>query len=214
MLPSFDKLTRMLIQERRLDYKNKAVMGGLEKFAPNWVAEAQQEATTAAEQQVIEEVLQDLQRYSNIPEAERPNVVHQMMVKLHKAGEASTNGDEETPGEAESSPVAPEATPEEAATSATKETTEAQADPAVEEEPVSELQAESEIETGLEEPAPFVEETELESMATAIEAEEAFTYAEEDTSPPEPKKSSPPFSREPPAYLLQHSGVMLHLCSS
>jgi ATP-dependent DNA helicase RecG len=85
----------MLIQERRLDYKNKAVMGGLEKFAPNWVAEAQQEATTTAEHQVIEEVAQDLARYPDLPEEERPNFVHQMMLKLHKVGETAANGQPE-----------------------------------------------------------------------------------------------------------------------
>ncbi|MBN1991888.1 MAG: hypothetical protein JW953_04245, partial [Anaerolineae bacterium] len=90
MLPSFDKLTRMLIQERRLEYKNKAVMGGLEKFAPNWVTEAQQEATTAAERQLIEDVAQKLYRYPDIPETDRPNFVHRLLVKLHKSGEQAT----------------------------------------------------------------------------------------------------------------------------
>jgi ATP-dependent DNA helicase RecG len=134
VLPSFDKLTRMLIQERRLGYKNKAVMGGLEKFAPNWVAEAQQEATTDHERQVIEEVSQDLARYSDIPEEERPNVVHQMMLKLHKAGEASANGQVEQQEKTETDSVESEPAPEAEVATSVEETTSAQVSPAIEEE--------------------------------------------------------------------------------
>ncbi len=98
MLPSFDKLTRMLIQERRLEYKNKAVMGGLEKYAPNWVAEAQEEAQTDVERQVIADIAQDLAHYPQIPKEARPDFVHEMMLKLHKAGEEA-----EAPESSESS---------------------------------------------------------------------------------------------------------------
>ncbi|MFC1974877.1 ATP-dependent DNA helicase RecG [Chloroflexota bacterium] len=107
MLPSFDKLTRMLIQERRLEYKNKAVMGGLEKFAPNWVTEAQQEATTDAERQLIEEVSQDLYRYPDIPEAERPNFIHRILVKLHKSDNSAAKAKPESKPTADKKAPAP-----------------------------------------------------------------------------------------------------------
>ena len=95
----------MLIQERRLEYKNKAVMGGLEKFAPNWVAEAQQEATTDAERQLIEEVSQDLYRYPDIPEADRPNFIHRILVRLHKSDNSAAKA------KPESKPTADKKTP-------------------------------------------------------------------------------------------------------
>lgn len=87
MLPTFDKLSRMLIQEKRLGYKNKAVMGGLEKLVPNWSEEARQEASTENERRVIEEVAQDLKRYPEVDDADRPNYIHEILVKLHKSNE-------------------------------------------------------------------------------------------------------------------------------
>jgi HPt (histidine-containing phosphotransfer) domain-containing protein len=48
MLASFDKLNRMLTQEKRLGYKNKAILGGLEKLAPNWKSEARPPQLLAA----------------------------------------------------------------------------------------------------------------------------------------------------------------------
>jgi ATP-dependent DNA helicase RecG len=111
MLPSFEKLTRMLIQERRLEYKNKAVMGGLEKFAPNWVTEAQEEASTDAERLLIEEVAQDLHRYPEVSEVDRPNFIHRILVRLHKSGSqpspSSSESEKEKVNEAPSDKPAP-----------------------------------------------------------------------------------------------------------
>ncbi|MCB0163924.1 MAG: ATP-dependent DNA helicase RecG [Anaerolineae bacterium] len=87
MLPTFDKLSRMLTQEKRLGYKNKAVMGGLEKLAPNWSEEALQEASTDNERRIIEEVVQDLGRYPDVDDTDRPTFIHQILVKLHKANQ-------------------------------------------------------------------------------------------------------------------------------
>ena len=84
MLPSFDKLSRMLIQERRLAYKNKAVLGGFEKLAPNWSAEALQEVSTDEGRLLVEEITQNLLDYANIADADRPNCLHEILVKLHK----------------------------------------------------------------------------------------------------------------------------------
>lgn len=91
MLSTFDKLSRMLTQEKRLGYKNKAIMGGLEKLAPNWSEEARQEASTDNERQVIDEIVQDLERYPQIDDADRPNFIHQILVKLHKSNPPSTS---------------------------------------------------------------------------------------------------------------------------
>lgn len=87
MLPSFDKLSRMLTQEKRLGYQNKAVMGGLEKLAPNWSEEALQEVTTDHERQVVAEVARNLEQYPQVVDAARPKFIHRILVKLHKAGE-------------------------------------------------------------------------------------------------------------------------------
>jgi len=90
MLSSFDKLSRMLIQEKRLGYENKAVFGGLEKFAPNWANEAMAEVTTEGQRQVVDEVVQNLYDYPQVPDSDRPTYIHQIMVKLHKSGSQPT----------------------------------------------------------------------------------------------------------------------------
>ncbi len=87
MIISLDKLSRMLTQEKRLGYKNKAVFGGLEKLAPNWANEALTKATTDEHRHLIEEVQDSLHQYPNIADADRPKYIHQILVKLHKATE-------------------------------------------------------------------------------------------------------------------------------
>ncbi len=102
MLPSFDKLIKMLTQEKRLGYKNKAVFGGLEKLAPNWATEALQEAEHKQERLLIEEVMQDLRRYPEVAEENRPNYIHKILVKLHRgSSEEAVSGEEDNAAESE-----------------------------------------------------------------------------------------------------------------
>ena len=101
MLPSFDKLNKMLTQEKILGYENKAVFGGLEKFAPNWAKEALAEATTAEQRRVVDEVVQDLNHYPEVAAENRPNYIHQILVKLHKAGNDQPRPDKPVPAQAE-----------------------------------------------------------------------------------------------------------------
>ncbi len=113
MLSSFDKLSRMLTQEKRLGYKNKAIFGGLEKLAPNWSHEALQEATNEGERALINELVQELVRYPEIAEADRPHFIHRLLVKLHKVGAAVPNNkDRETPAPGMSRPAPPLAPPQ------------------------------------------------------------------------------------------------------
>ncbi len=85
MLRSFDKLNRMLTQEKRLGYKNKTVMGGFEKFAPNWKSDAKQETSSEPLLAVIDEVEAALVKYPEVADEERPGYVHKILVKLYKA---------------------------------------------------------------------------------------------------------------------------------
>jgi len=114
MLASFDKLSRMLIQERRLGYKNNVVFGGLEKYAPNWSNEAMEEATREAERQLIEQVVQELYQYPDVSDADRPNFIHRILVRLHKSGEenAPTAAQPETPAQTVASDSAAESEPQ------------------------------------------------------------------------------------------------------
>ncbi len=113
MLPSFDKLSRMLIQERRLGYKNKTVFGGFEKLAPNWSADALKEITTEAEQLLVEEIVQNLYQYPEVSDAERPDFIHAILVKLHKSdtkssGKKTDKEKKQPPQEKRAAPSVPE----------------------------------------------------------------------------------------------------------
>ncbi len=90
MLASFDKLSRMLIQERKRGYKNDTVFGGFEKYVPNWSAEALNEATGAAHQKLVKEVADNLTQYPDISEKDRPNFIHDILVRLNKSGTANS----------------------------------------------------------------------------------------------------------------------------
>ncbi len=98
----------MLIQERRLDYENRAVIGGLEKFAPRWADEALQEATTKEERLVVEQVVADLRQYPALGPEERPDFIHQVLVKLHKGLQSA---DKEKPKKAARPKPAPPPAP-------------------------------------------------------------------------------------------------------
>jgi ATP-dependent DNA helicase RecG len=103
MLSSFEKLHRMLIQERRLGYKNNTVFGGFEKFAPNWSTDALKEVSSPEEKALVGEIEQSLYNYPTVSEADRPNYIHQLLVKLHKSGPngpGQTNGETKPPAKA------------------------------------------------------------------------------------------------------------------
>ncbi|MBN1217381.1 MAG: ATP-dependent DNA helicase RecG [Anaerolineae bacterium] len=173
MLASFDKLARMLIQERRLEYKNKAVMGGLEKFMPTWVAEAEQEVTTDAERQLIQDVAQALNQYPEISETDRPNYLHRILVKLHKAGESIAEDDA---AEAEAKPEVGAVQPV-----ATQPPAETDAEPGADSEP---------------EPEPIQEQISTQEVKPAIEIVAAPEKPARASTPPPPPPPSPPFQRD------------------
>ena len=65
MPPAFENFREILIQEQRLGYKDKAVSGGLERFAYNWSNIALKEATTKSEELLIEKIVVTLKKYSD-----------------------------------------------------------------------------------------------------------------------------------------------------
>jgi ATP-dependent DNA helicase RecG len=71
MESAFEKLQKILAQERRLGYNNKAVIGGLDKFAAHWHEEARLAKDSSSYPQTIEEVVQLLREYTQAGEAER-----------------------------------------------------------------------------------------------------------------------------------------------
>ncbi len=63
MTPSFKNLEKILQQEQKLGYQNKAVIGGIDRFVKNWVPRALQEATDKSQRLLIEKIAIDLKHY-------------------------------------------------------------------------------------------------------------------------------------------------------
>jgi ATP-dependent DNA helicase RecG len=97
MLPSFENLKKILLQEQKLGYENKAVIGGLELFANNWLPKALEEATTKEERLQIEKVTAALKKYpENTTQEEREVVIKNILDEL-KIQETVPSPPEEPP---------------------------------------------------------------------------------------------------------------------
>ena len=80
---AFEKLTKILTLEQEQGYRNKAVIGGLEKFAPFWREEARQEAEGLEHARLVEEVVALLQSYPTLEDrGARTRAVDEMLTRL------------------------------------------------------------------------------------------------------------------------------------
>ncbi|MBC7250919.1 MAG: ATP-dependent DNA helicase RecG [Anaerolineae bacterium] len=66
MLTTFETLYKILQLEKEQGYRNRAVIGGLEKFIANWHEEARQEAAASDHQAVVDEIVNLLKDYTAI----------------------------------------------------------------------------------------------------------------------------------------------------
>ena len=89
MLSAFEKLTKILALEKEQGYRNRAVIGGLEKFAAFWHEEARQEAQGLEGASVgdlahrVEEIVTLLQSYPALEDhGARKKAVEQILGKL------------------------------------------------------------------------------------------------------------------------------------
>jgi ATP-dependent DNA helicase RecG len=83
MLAAFEKLYKILQLEKEQGYRNRAVIGGLEKFIANWQDEARREAATQECQALADEVADLLKGYTTTAEATtRAGAINQVLSKL------------------------------------------------------------------------------------------------------------------------------------
>ncbi|MBL7184220.1 MAG: ATP-dependent DNA helicase RecG [Anaerolineae bacterium] len=83
MTSTFDKLTKILKLEQEQGYRNRAVIGGLEKFTPFWREEARQEAEGLEHARLVEEVVALLQSYQTLEDrGARARAVEEILTKL------------------------------------------------------------------------------------------------------------------------------------
>jgi len=83
--PAWDKLKKILRLEQSKGYRDEAVIGGLAKFVDLWQSEARAEADATAEEWV-DEIATSLANYADKDEAERSEVVEQVLSRLEQTG--------------------------------------------------------------------------------------------------------------------------------
>ena len=78
---AFERLSKILALEKRQGYRNKAVIGGLDKFAARWEQDARQEVP--ASQPLIAEIVSLLTGYPAVSDPEtRARVLNDIMLRL------------------------------------------------------------------------------------------------------------------------------------
>ncbi|MCR4407526.1 MAG: ATP-dependent DNA helicase RecG [Anaerolineae bacterium] len=88
MLTAFEKLYKILQLEKEQGYRNRAVIGGLEKLISNWQDEARRQATIPEHQAVVDEIVSLLNNYPALTETgARAQVIEQILRKLKAAPE-------------------------------------------------------------------------------------------------------------------------------
>ncbi|MBG0786942.1 MAG: ATP-dependent DNA helicase RecG [Anaerolineaceae bacterium] len=83
MVQSTEKLYKIFKLEAELNYQNKAVVGGLEKFTDSWVGEARAEGINEA---LIQQVSKIMKNYTNLPIEQRANALKEIGQILDVAG--------------------------------------------------------------------------------------------------------------------------------
>ncbi len=97
---AFEKLAKILALEKEQGYHNKAVIGGLEQFAPFWREEARQEAEGVERARLVEEIAASLQRYPALEDREaRARAVDEILAKA-----ASSSKPEQKPTQVRQAP--------------------------------------------------------------------------------------------------------------
>ncbi len=129
MPSALETLVKILKLEQNTDYKNTAVIGGLESFAKNWVTGAHEQAKRAEHHQLVDELVVLMNRYADIEDLNaRHETVKYMMGRIMGRIEPppdlplSTYVDEEEPEDSPAHPpaLAAEDSPPDVVSSATE----------------------------------------------------------------------------------------------
>ena len=86
MSAAFDKLARILAQERDEGFKNQVVMGGLDKLVASWRQEASREMQGSGNARLVDDVVELMTRYA---EAHSPEVVQSLLVEGRALADAA-----------------------------------------------------------------------------------------------------------------------------
>jgi len=87
MPSSLEKLIKILKQEEKNGYTNRAVIGGMQAYAPHWGVEARQEAQRAEQSALVDELLMVMEDYHD-SEDERAELATYMMERITRRVQA------------------------------------------------------------------------------------------------------------------------------
>ena len=83
MLSALETLDKIVTQEKRLGYRNKAVIGGLDKFASTWERQALARAQTPDERQFVADIVARLASYPAVEDRqERAKIVQDILARV------------------------------------------------------------------------------------------------------------------------------------
>jgi ATP-dependent DNA helicase RecG len=106
VLPALETLDKIVTQEKRLGYRNKAVIGGLDKFASTWEREALAQAQTPDEKQFVADIVARLASYPAVEDRqERAQIVRDILDKLNEFQREQGEKRPERETQAEEGPV-------------------------------------------------------------------------------------------------------------
>ena len=112
MLRALEELIKVLSLEQRIGYPNKAVIGGLDKFAPYWKEEALAETTNASARAEIERIANGLAVYPTCETPEqRATIVSGLLEQLRQLDSAPASDMVPASLEVEPQPSQPDDTP-------------------------------------------------------------------------------------------------------
>ena len=100
MSSAFDKLRRILVLEREQGCRNRAVIGGLERFLTYWEKEARSEAAQVSHPVAVSEVVSALAGYADAPFEVRVQTVDHLVnllarnIAMQKGNETAQGNDE------------------------------------------------------------------------------------------------------------------------
>jgi ATP-dependent DNA helicase RecG len=82
---ALDRLRKILKLEQQLGYRNKAVIGGLERLSERWRADAERECTIPAQRASVERIVAELNAYSALPaQPARRQAIESLLATIDK----------------------------------------------------------------------------------------------------------------------------------
>ncbi len=85
MLSVLETLDKIVTQEKKLGYRNKAVIGGVDKFASTWERQALAQAQTPDEKQFVADIVARLASYPTVEDRqERAQIVQDILDRLEE----------------------------------------------------------------------------------------------------------------------------------